>query len=226
METSSNNLNVKKLNLSLFLDIVGGHHLMLKTGDGKIIKITNEDEVSFYNQYSYKKLSFFPKFFCSLDREENPELNKLIMDYKEQLDFVIYEVTREYDENQIRALFIHPDLNYSFDIFYNFRKKCEENIHLKTDCENLKKLKEIFLQFSQEKLRYFLYYFIYKQLGNLDKPQLIIIEDLTYGMQRPCLIDFKLGFVYAKLSQNYKKWGSDVVKELGIRLMGTQVIYS
>jgi hypothetical protein len=225
MKTSSNNLNLKNLNLSLFFEFVGGRNLMLKTGDGKIIKITNEQEENFYNEYSDQELSFLPKCFYTFDRKENSELNQLIMDFKEQIDFVIYEFVRDYDQNKINELFIDPNFNYTLEIFQNFKKKCEENIHLKTDSENLKILKENFSKFSQEKLRYFLYYFIYKLQDCMHKSKFIIIEDLTYGMQRPCLIDIKLGYVYGKLENNYAQWVSDAVRDFGLRLMGTQVIY-
>jgi hypothetical protein len=225
METYSNKLDLNNLNLSLFLEFVGGRHLMLSTGDGKIIKISNDDEVNFYNQYTDQKLSFIPKSFYSLNRKENPELNKLIMDYKEQLDFVIYEYVRDFDKEQIMNLFINPDINYSLDIFYNFIKKCEENIHLKTDCENLKKLKENICKFPQEKLRFFYYFFIYIMPCNLDKSNFLIIEDLTYGMQRPCIIDIKLGFNKPEKQQNYNKGIQKTFNDFGLRLMGAQVLY-
>jgi hypothetical protein len=224
MEVLSNSVDLKNLNLSLFLNIVGGKHLMLNIGEGKIIKITSEEEVNFYNKYSNLEYSFLPKCFGFFDRKENPELNKLILDYKQQLDFIIYDIVRDYDENQIRSFMFHSDFSIFLEKFHGFLKKCEENIHLKKECESLTLLKEKFSKFSQEKLRFFLDNFIYKLVTIPDKSKFVVIEDLTYGMQRPCVVDFKLGFVNAKLNQNYRDWVSNSICDLGLRLMGAQVI--
>jgi hypothetical protein len=223
MEPFSNIIDLKNLNLSLFLNIVGGKHLMLNIGEGKIIKITSEEEVNFYNKYSNVEFSFLPKCFGFFDRKENPELNKLILDYKQQLDFVIYDIVRDYDENQIKAFMFHADLSDNLEKFHRFVKKCEENIHLRKEWESLTLLKEKFSKFSQEKLRLFLDNFIYKLVTIPDKSKFVVIEDLTYGMQRPCVVDFKLGYVNAKLSQNYKDWITNSICNLGLRLMGAQV---
>jgi hypothetical protein len=224
METNFNSLDLIKINLLLFLEIVGGHHLMLNMGEGKIIKITSESEGNFYRKYSDLNLSFIPKCFYFLNRKENPELDKLVLEYKEQLDFVIYEIVRDYDESQIRALSINQDFNDSLDTFYEFTKKCEENINLKKDYEGLKVLQENFSKFTQEKLRFYLHYFIYKVMAKIDKSYFVILEDLTHNMQRPCLIDIKLGYIYGKLSHNYKKGMPESITDLGLRLMGAQVI--
>ncbi len=227
MESYFNSLDLKNLNLSLFLDIVGGQHLILNIGEGKIIKITSEKEVNFYKEYSDLKFSFLPKCFSFFDRQDNPELNKIIIDYKQQLDFLFYEIVRDYDENKIRSFMFHTEsssLNEYLEIFYKFKKQCEENIHLKKDCESIKLLEENFLKFTQEKQIYILYYFIVRLWKKLNKSKFIILEDLTYGMQRPCIIDLKLGYVNANLLQNYREWVSDSIGDLGLRIMGAQVI--
>jgi hypothetical protein len=224
METNFNSLDIIKINLSLFLEIVGGHHLMLNMGEGKIIKITSEREANFYKKYSDLNLSFIPKCFYFLNRKENPELDILVLDYKEQLDFVIYEIVRDYDESQIRALSINPEIDDYLDTFYEFKKKCEENINLKKDYESLKVLQEKFSKFTQEKLRFYLHHFIYKLITNIHKSNFVILEDLTYNMKRPCLIDIKLGYIYGKLAQNYKTGMPESMADFGLRLAGTQVI--
>jgi hypothetical protein len=227
MQSYSNSLDLKNLNLSLFLDVVGGQHLMLNIGEGKILKLTSEKEVNFYKEYLDSKFSFLPKCFSFFDRQDNPELNTIIIDYKQQLDFFFYEIVRDYDENKIRSFMFYSDLsiaNEYLDIFYKFKKHCEENIHLKKDCESIKLLEENFLNFPEEKQKFILFYYIVRLWKKLNKSKFIILEDLTYGMQRPCIIDFKLGYINANLHQNYREWVSNSIKDLGLRLMGTQVI--
>ena len=77
-------------------------------------------------------------------------------------------------------------------------------------------------QCNEDKLNFFLHTFIYKLTTTEHQPKFVILEDLTWGIKKPCIIDFKLGYVYANGLSS--KRVADISTEKGIRLMGVQVL--
>ena len=83
--------NIKKLNLTIFSNQVGGHSCLLKPNKSAdfLIKPFNEQEFTFYEQLSReqtpKLLSFVPKYYGIYSLEENqiPEIHDLDFSKKE-----------------------------------------------------------------------------------------------------------------------------------------------
>jgi hypothetical protein len=221
METSQGTNIIDPKKFCLLHDMVGGHHLMLKIGDGKILKMTSDEEVKFYEIYKDSIFRFLPRYYFSIDRQTDKELNKLVMEYKIQLDLIFYQIIKDYDEEKQRKTYLNHYKPFPTEIFAAFIKNCEENLPLKKDSDDIKTIEKIISEFCEDKLKYFLNTFIYKLTTTEHQPKFVILEDLTWGIKKPCIIDFKLGYVYANGLSS--KRVADISTEKGIRLMGVQV---
>jgi hypothetical protein len=224
MEAYVGKFSIDNLDLSLLLDIVNGHHLILKLGNGMLLKVTSNKEAEFYEFYKDYNFGFLPKFYLSIDRSKNPDLNNLIIEYKNKLDLQIYELFMTPDEDKQRSIFISDFKNKYPEMFDLFIKSCEERLLVTKDLEEVKSIQKKIFEFPNKKLNLFLNNFINRFPKSFLRPKFLIMEDLTWGIKKPCIVDFKMGYIYAdSFKIEKKKKIKESTQELGLKLLGAQV---
>ena len=220
-EEIENKIQLNIDNFNLYLNSVGGHSLFIEISRKYLIKSSNESEINFYCFINQNKKTFhantIPNFKGVI--RQKTKYFKLIENYVNQCKTFF----RNYlNENKINAkdIDIEKDIKFN-EIFNSFLK--EKDIYTIYDLNpSFKKLKENLNGFSKEKLKWILFSFV-KWRENFLKNDFLVLENLTYEMQSPAIIDIKLGSAKKFSKENHKeKTYEGASNKIGCRIMGIQ----
>ena len=216
-----NNINLNIDSFKLYLNSVGGHSLFIEISKEYLIKSSNQSEINFYCFIQQNKENF--------RKETIPHFKGVIRQNTKNFDLIVNYVNqcktffRNYlKENKIKSSDIELEKDSKFnEIFKSFLK--EKDIFLLKDLNpSFKKLKEKLKTFSKDKLNWILFSFV-KWRENFLKNEFIILENLTYDMEDPAILDIKLGSAIKISKENQKvKIYKGASNEIGCRIMGIQ----
>ena len=215
------NINLNLDSFKLYLNSVGGHSLFIEISKKYLIKSSNQNEINFYCFIQQNKENF--------RKETIPHFKGVIRQNTKNFDLIVNYVNqcktffRNYlKENKIKSSDIELEKDSKFnEIFKSFLK--EKDIFLLKDLNpSFKKLKEKLKTFSKDKLNWILFSFV-KWRENFLKNEFIILENLTYDMEDPAILDIKLGSAIKISKENQKvKIYKGASNEIGCRIMGIQ----
>lgn len=124
----NNNKGREIADYDLFLNMVGGHALIIKIGKGRIIKSANKNEIQFYESDLHKVWystvdGIFPKYYGTIKRQPEQKYNQYDMesnnkDYKSLSDGEI----NSNEFQTVLAYFEHLDF-----FFYSFLHKIRKS---------------------------------------------------------------------------------------------------
>jgi hypothetical protein len=212
----------------------------------------NENSVKSNLQTQIKEIqqiNLFPKYFGYWNKISNPDVFNIIEKFTKFVDNIFYEFILNLQQENPEFL---ENLNYSCvsqDQAKNsseFKEKlklffAEKNI-FKENNENVKnsiivfensdnKYKDVEFRFNlkslrnlnEKKLKWIVFWYI-KKRKNLIKDNFVILEDLTYNMNLPAILDIKIGLIKKISKKDYNlKIIPESSLELGFRIMGQQV---
>ena len=220
-EKNNTSLNLAVADFSLYLNVIGGHSLFIEISPNLLIKSASENEIMFY-EHSYEQCNpsiFIPHYNGKILRnsENFAKIENYVIQCKKFFKNYILK-------NKLTAEEINIEKEQKFlDIFAEFIKNKKENegntIVLNKSFEELeKKLDSI----QKSKLKWILFWFI-KWKENFLSNDYIIIENLTFNMNFPAILDIKLGSSprYSKEKKTIKVFGG-ATNQMGCRIMGLQ----
>ncbi len=227
MKPNNNQLQNIKLDInsfSLYLNSVGGHSLFIEISPQYLIKSSNDNEINFYSS-TKSSLNFkshcCPNFIGVIN--ENTAQFNIIENYVNQC--------KNFFRNFVKKMnFESSDINIENDIkfkesFNTFLNE-SENIPINNLNPSFQKLEETLMNFfnhSKNKLKWILFSFI-KWRDHFLLNKFLILQNLTFNMKNPAILDIKLGS-FSKISKKdnktIKKY-EGASKEIGCRIMGIQ----
>ena len=210
-------INIIPENLSLYLNMIGGHSFFVVYSKKYLIKSIGEKELKFYeflhkNQIEYLHL---PKFYGLI--EKNTKQHQSIIIYKKKCD--------KFFQNMIQYFGIKStDIDIENDLL--FKKKFQDFINEKNDIEldnSFEILKEELIQIKKncQKRLYWIFFWYIKWQKEFISDRYIIIQNLEYNTKMPSIIDIKLGSEKKISKETGKvKIFKGANESLGCRIMG------
>ena len=215
-----NTLNIKLdiNNFFLYLNSVGGHSLFIEISPQYLIKSSNENEINFYLSNLNLKSHYCPTFVGVIN--EDSEQFHIIENYVNQC--------KTFFRNFVKKMKIKSnDINIENDIkftekFENFINESNQFINLNSSFNKLEEILIYYFNNSINKLKWILFSFI-KWSDHFLSYKFIILQNLTYNMKNPAILDIKLGSTpkISKDNLTIKKY-EGASKEIGCRIMGIQ----
>ena len=215
-----NTLNIKLdiNNFFLYLNSVGGHSLFIEISPQYLIKSSNENEINFYLSNIKLKSHYCPNFVGVIN-DDSKEFN-IIEIYVNQC--------KTFFRNFVKKMKIKSnDINIENDIkftekFENFINESNQFINLNSSFNKLEEILIYYFNNSINKLKWILFSFI-KWSDHFLSYKFIILQNLTYNMKNPAILDIKLGSTpkISKDNLTIKKY-EGASKEIGCRIMGIQ----
>jgi hypothetical protein len=228
-------INMKYSEIKLYLNMVGGHALIIDLGNGKILKSSAANEIKFYENHKNTKFQIyelFPKYFGMIvkSQQEYSVIENFIrlcetffIEFIRGMDLDNFDINIEQDE----------ELNKKLECVLN-EDECrfheESNSHLNSFSNSnsnfsfsLQTLKEELENMNPDKLKWILFWFV-KWRNSFFNLDFIILEDLTHNITHPAILDMKLGFKmeFCNKSKNHNP-KPNLFYECGLRIMGMQV---
>ena len=215
------NINLDINSFSLYLNVVGGHSLFIEISPQYLIKSSNENEINFYSLTNNNlKFNYYP-YFLGIISQGNEQF--------EIIEKYVYQC-KIFFRNFICKMNIKPeDINVENDIKFNsifenfiLENKNYQNITINNSFNKLEKKLMNYYRNSKNKLKWILFSFI-KWNNHFLKNNFIIMQNLTFNMKNPVILDIKLGTT-PKISKenNLIKKYDGAHKEIGCRIMGIQ----
>ena len=206
---------------SLYLNAVGGHSLFIEISPQYLIKSSNENEINFYSLTNNNlKFNYYP-YFLGIISQGNEQF--------EIIEKYVYQC-KIFFRNFICKMNIKPeDINVENDIKFNsifenfiLENKNYQNITINNSFNKLEKKLMNYYRNSKNKLKWILFSFI-KWCNYFLSHKFIILQNLTYNMKNPAILDIKLGSApkISKDNHTIKKY-EGASKEIGCRIMGIQ----
>ena len=215
-----NTLNIKLdiNNFFLYLNSVGGHSLFIEISPQYLIKSSNENEINFYLSNIKLKSHYCPNFVGVIN-DDSKEFN-IIEIYVNQC--------KTFFRNFVKKMKIKSnDINIENDIkftekFENFINESNKFLNLNSSFNKLEEILIYYFNNSINKLKWILFSFI-KWSDHFLSYKFIILQNLTYNMKNPAILDIKLGSTpkISKDNLTIKKY-EGASKEIGCRIMGIQ----
>ena len=208
---------------NLYLNSVGGHSLFIEISPNLLIKSANDLEIKFY-QYLNKsniKTSFTPEFKGVI--EQYSYNFNLIKNYIEQclFFFIKYIIKLNIKPENIN---IENDVKFPkiFSDFISNNNITQKNIKLNKSFENLEKNLNKLNQENCNKFKWILFWFI-KWNNQFLLKKFLVLQNLTYKMINPSILDIKLG-ASPKISKdnNQIKIFGKAYYDISCRIMGIQ----
>ena len=224
-DVNNNSFNYKlDINsFNLYLNSVGGHSLFIEISPNLLIKSANDLEIKFY-QYLNKsniKTSFTPEFKGVI--EQYSYNFNLIKNYIEQclFFFIKYIIKLNIKPENIN---IENDEKFT-KIFSDFISKNNinhKNIQLNKSFENLENNLNKLNKENYNKFKWILFWFI-KWNNQFLLKKFLVLQNLTYKMINPSILDIKLG-ASPKISKdnNQIKIFGKAYYDISCRIMGIQ----
>ena len=224
-DVNNNSFNYKlDINsFNLYLNSVGGHSLFIEIAPDLLIKSTNDLEIKFYQYLNNSKInpSFTPGFKGVI--YQNCYNFNLIKNYIEQclFFFIKYIIKLNIKPENIN---IENDEKFSkiFSDFISNNNITQKNIKLNKSFENLEKNLNKLNQENHNKFKWILFWFI-KWNNQFLLKKFLVLQNLTYKMINPSILDIKLG-ASPKISKdnNQIKIFGKAYYDISCRIMGIQ----
>jgi len=224
-ELNNNTFNYKlDINsFNLYLNSVGGHSLFIEIAPNLLIKSANDLEIQFYQYLNNSKIktSFTPEFKGVID-QHSYNFN-LIKNYIEQCLFFFIKYIIKLN---IKPEYINIENDEKFTkIFYDFISNNninQKNIKLNKSFENLENNLNKLNNENCNKFKWILFWFI-KWNNQFLQKKFLVLQNLTYKMINPSILDIKLGASPKISKENNKiKIFGGAYYEIGCRIMGIQ----
>ena len=212
-------INIKPENLSLYLNMIGGHSFFVEYTKKYLIKSVGEKELKFYEFiYSNKiKCNHMPEFHGLI--EKGTMQYEYIINYKKKCDVFFKDMVKYFNIKSEDIIF-EKDLSFhkKFDDFMN--KKDELDIKLDISFEKLKQ-ELINMKNNCEKKLFWIFFWYIKWQKEFISDKYIIIENLEFTTNFPSIIDIKIGNEkkISKETGQIKKF-KGAFESLGCRIMG------
>jgi len=224
-ELNNNTFNYKlDINsFNLYLNSVGGHSLFIEIAPNLLIKSANDLEIQFYQYLNNSKIktSFTPEFKGVID-QHSYNFN-LIKNYIEQCLFFFIKYIIKLNINP-EYINIENDEKFT-KIFYDFISNNninQKNIKLNKSFENLENNLNKLNNENCNKFKWILFWFI-KWNNQFLQKKFLVLQNLTYKMINPSILDIKLGASPKISKENNKiKIFGGAYYEIGCRIMGIQ----
>lgn len=186
-----------------------------------------------------EQIGLFPKYYGYWNKLKNPDVFIIIEKFTEYVDNIFYEFIlnlkqeeHEFIENFNYSCFTPDQANKSsefkekFLLFLNEKKNSNFVVDYSSNTSNLVEYKfnlNSLCNLNDKKLKWIIFWYI-KKRKTLIKDDFVILEDLTYNMEFPAILDLKIGLIN-KISKKDKilKIIPESSLDLGFRIMGLQV---
>jgi len=235
--------NIKFSEIKMYLNMVGGHAFIIDLGNGKILKSAAANEIKFYEIHKNTKFQIyelFPKYFGVIEKSQQEYrvienfiriCETFFKDFIRGMDLDNFDINIEQDEELNKKLECvlsedecrlyddaDSDLNLDINLHSNTNSNSIVNFY-----STLQTLREELENMNPNKLKWILFWFV-KWRNSFFNLDFIILEDLTYNMTHPAILDMKLGFKI-EFSNKCKNHNTkpNVFYEFGLRIMGMQV---
>ena len=212
-------IDINPENLSLYLNMIGGHSFFVEYTKKYLIKSVGEKELKFY-EFIYKNkinCEYMPKFHGVI--EKNSKQHEYIINYKKKCDIFFKEMVK-YFNIKSDDIIVEKDVSFHkrFNDFIN--SKSEPNIILNNSFENLKQ-ELIKIKKNCEKKFFWIFFWYIKWQKEFISDKYIIIQNLEYETNSPSILDIKIGNEkkISKETGQVKKF-KGAFESLGCRIMG------
>ena len=209
-------------NLSLYLNMIGGHSFFVEYTKKYLIKSVGEKELKFY-EFIYKnsiKSRHLPEFHGLI--EKNTKQHEIIVDYKKKCDLFFKKMVKFFNI-KVKDIDIENDASFQ-NKFYDFidDKKNTNNENIILD-KSFDKLKEELINIKNNctKKLFWIFFWYIKWQKEFISDKYIIIENLEFQTKIPSVIDIKLGNEKKISKETGKvKIFKGAYESLGCRIMG------
>ncbi len=205
-------------NFFLYLNSVGGHSLFIEISPQYLIKSSNENEINFYLSNLHLKSYYCPSFVGVIN--EDSEQFHIIEIYVNQCKTFFRNFVKKL-KIKSNDIDIEDDIKFK-DTFENFISESDRFLNLNSSFNKLEEILMYYYNNSKNKLKWILFSFI-KWCDHFLSHKFIILQNLTYNMKNPAILDIKLGSApkISKDNHTIKKY-EGASKEIGCRIMGIQ----
>ena len=209
-------------NLSLYLNMIGGHSFFVVYSKKYLIKSVGEKELKFY-EFIYKnniKSRHLPEFHGLI--EKNTKQHEIIVDYKKKCDIFFKKMVKFFDI-KVDDIDIENDTSFQ-NKFYDFinDKNNSNNENIKID-KSFDMLKEELINIKNNctKKLYWIFFWYIKWQKEFISDKYIIIQNLEFQKKNPSVIDIKIGNEKKISKETGKvKIFKGAYESLGCRIMG------
>ena len=208
-------------NLSLYLNMIGGHSFFVVYSKKYLIKNVGEKELKFY-EFIYKnniKSKHLPKFYGLI--EKNTKQHETIINYKKKCDIFFKNMVKFFnikfeDINIENDKYFHK----KFDNFINDENHIYNGITLDKSFDALKE-DLINIKNNCPKKLFWIFFWYIKWYKEFISDKYVIIQNLEFHTKIPSIIDIKLGNEKKISKETGKiKVFKGAYESLGCRIMG------
>lgn len=214
-------VNIEPEKLSLYLNMIGGHSFFVVYEEKYLIKNVGTKELKFYEFIKKNKIlsQHIPNFYGII--EKNTKQYEYIIEYKKKCDLFFKNMVKFFNI-KLEDIDIEKEIIFKqkFEDFINDKNYSNNNLILDESFDILKE-QLISLKNTCQKKLFWLFYWYIKWQKEFTSDKYIIIENLEYGIKKPCVIDIKLGSEkkISKETGKVKIW-KGACESLGCRIMG------
>ena len=209
-------------NLSLYLNMIGGHSFFVVYSKKYLIKSVGEKELKFY-EFIYKnniKSRHLPEFHGLI--EKSTKQHEIIVGYKKKCDIFFKKMVKFFDI-KLNDIDIENDSSFQ-NKFYDFidDKNNKNNESITLD-KSFDKLKEELINIKNHcpKKLYWIFFWYIKWQKEFISDKYIIIQNLEFQTINPSVIDIKIGNEKKISKETGKvKIFKGAYESLGCRIMG------
>ena len=207
-------------NLSLYLNMIGGHSFFVEYTKEYLIKSVGEKELKFY-EFIFKnkiKCEHMPNFHGVI--EKGSKQHEYIINYKKKCD-IFFKRMVKYFNIKSDDIIVEKDLSFHKK-FYDFMNNIKDDSNIKLDT-SFDKLKQDLINIKNncEKKLFWIFFWYIKWQKEFISDKYIIIQNLEFTTNFPSIIDIKIGNEkkISKETGQVKKF-KGAFESLGCRIMG------
>ena len=208
-------------NLSLYLNMIGGHSFFVVYSKKYLIKSIGEKELKFYEFIKKNNISseHLPHFYGLI--EKNTKHYEYIINYKTKCDLFFKNMIK-YFNIKLEDIDIENEklFHKKFDDFINEKNVGNNNIVLEKSFDLLRE-ELVKIKKNCPKKLFWIFYWYIKWQKEFISDKYIIIQNLEYDTKFPSIIDIKLGNEKKISKETGKvKIFKGAYESLGCRIMG------
>ena len=212
-------IDINPENLSLYLNMIGGHSFFVEYTKEYLIKSVGEKELKFYEFIFRNKIKceHMPNFHGVI--EKGTKRHEYIINYKKKCDVFFKQMVKYFD---IKSEDIIVEKDLSFHKKFNDFMSSQDDINVKLD-SSFDKLKQDLINIKNncEKKLFWIFFWYIKWQKEFISDKYIIIQNLEFTTNFPSIIDIKIGNEkkISKETGQVKKF-KGAFESLGCRIMG------
>ena len=213
-------IDINPDNLSLYLNMIGGHSFFVEYTKKYLIKSVGDKELKFYEFIYRNKINceYMPEFHGVI--EKNTKQHKHIINYKKKCDIFFKEMVKYFNIKSEDIIVEKDDTSFHkrFNDFIN--SKGDFDIKLDNSFDKLKQ-ELIIIKNSCQKKFFWIFFWYIKWQKEFISDRYIIIQNLEYETNSPSILDIKIGNEkkISKETGQVKKF-KGAFESLGCRIMG------